>query len=185
MSNKVYYKKNSVIMGHAGNGKSRFIIKNLIPKIVQDKETYEVLTPSHDSANEYRKNKLNVKVIQGYGFRNNIPKSQHIIIDEIGMVSSNDWLVIIKCILLGKYVYCFGDFEQLSPVKSSKITNNFVESLFDCKVWFSENYRNNYSTAYYEKLINSKDSKFLYNEVMNKSCEDWTEDCLLVSYRIL
>tara|TARA_R110001592_G_scaffold1469_2_gene8786 strand:+ start:4104 stop:7376 length:3273 start_codon:yes stop_codon:yes gene_type:complete len=183
LNNTVPYKKNCIVMGYAGNGKSHFVKTELIPKIVEDNETYEVLTPSHDSANEYRRDQLSVRVIQGYTFNNKIPEQQHIIIDEIGMVSSNDWLVIIKCILLGKYVYCFGDFNQLSPVKSSKITRNFLESLFEYQVWFKENFRNNYSTDYYKELITSKDSKFLYNEVMNKSCENWSEGCILVAYR--
>ena len=172
-----------MVVGYAGNGKSFFVKNKLIPKIIEDNETYLVLTPSHDSANEYRKDKLKVRVIQGYSFRNKIPKAQHIIIDEIGMVSSNDWLVIIKCILLGKYVYCFGDFNQLSPVKSSKITQNFIESLFEYQVYFKENFRNNYKTDYYKKLITTSDSEYLYNEVINKSCENYSENCMLVSYR--
>ena len=183
LNNKVPYKKNCIVMGYAGNGKSHFVKTELIPKILEDNESYKVLTPSHDSANEYRRDKLQVRVIQGYSFMNQVPEQQHIIIDEIGMVSSHDWLVIIKCILLGKYVYCFGDFNQLSPVKSSKITRNFIESLFEYQVWFKENFRNNYSTDYYKKLITTQDSEYLYNEVRDKSCEEWSEGCLLVSYR--
>ena len=181
--NKVPYKKNSIVIGYAGNGKSHFVKSKLVPKILEDNETYTILTPSHDSASEYHKDKLKVRVIQGYSFKNQIPLEKHIIIDEIGMVSSNDWLVIIKCILLGKYVYCFGDFNQLSPVKSSKITLNFLESIFDTKVFFTENFRNNYSTDYYKKLITTTDGEFIWTEVMNKSCEEWSEDCMLVSYR--
>lgn len=183
LNNKVPYKNNCMVMGFAGNGKSHFVKTKLIPKILEDNETYKVLTPSHDSANEYRKDKLQVRVIQGYSFMNQIPDQKHIIIDEIGMVSSHDWLVIIKCILLGKHVYCFGDFNQLSPVKSSKITMNFIESIFDYSIWFKENFRNNYTRDYYKKLITTCDDEFLCNEVNNKSCEEWSEDCLLVSYR--
>lgn len=182
LTNQLPYKSVSIIEGHAGNGKSHFIINDLIPKIVNDNESYRVLTPSHDSANEYRKNNLNVRVIQGYQFKGIIPKEKHIIIDEIGMVSSNDWSVIIKCILLEKYVYCFGDFDQLEPVKSGKVTKNFLNSLFDNHITFTENYRNNYSKKYYQNLIKSDNNNYLYDEVKKVSINEWSNDCLLVSY---
>jgi len=180
--NKCPYKSVSMICGYAGNGKTHFVKSVLLKKIKDDQEDYLILTPSHDSSNEYRKDKLNCKVIQGFSYAGKIPNERHIIIDEIGMVSSSDWLIIIKCILLGKYVYCFGDFNQLPPVKSKCITENFINSLFDNIVWFGENYRNNFSTDYYKKLIETEDQTFLKNEI-KKVCEDrWSKDCMVVSY---
>lgn len=182
LKNKCPYKSVSMICGYAGNGKTYFVKNKLIERIKKDNEKYLILTPSHDSSNEYRKDNLNCKVIQGYSFRGQIPDEKHIIVDEIGMVSSSDWLIIIKCILLGKYVYCFGDFNQLPPVKSKCITQNFINSLFDNLVWFGENYRNNFNTDYYKKLIKTKDTKFLEDEVAKVCEKTWSKDCMVVSY---
>jgi len=175
--NKMIYKKNSCIRGLAGNGKTKFIITKLIPQIIKDKEEYLITTPSHDACDEYRKEKLNVSVIQ---YKTIIPDIKHLIVDEIGMVGTNDWNFIIRCIYLGINVYVFGDFDQLPPVKGKKITLNFLHSVFESFVSFTNNYRNNFEVSYYKSLINSNNDKYLQNEVKKHSEDKWDKDTQLI-----
>ena len=185
LENQMRYKSVSCVEGYAGNGKSHFVKSQLVEQLIKDDETFLILTPSHDSANEYRgyeKTWGKAKVIQGYTFNNFVPTAKHIIVDEIGMVSSMDWELIIKCIMLGKYVYVFGDFKQLPPVKGKKVTDNFINSIFDYRVNFAENFRNNFPLSYYDKLINTDDQQYLVDEMKKVSCDEWSEDCVMVSY---
>ena len=180
--NKMVYKNNSLVQGLAGNGKTTFINKTLIPRIEEDQQKYIVLTPSHDAAMDYRLNKRKISVIQKYQHQLLGPDIDHIIIDEIGMVGSKDWEIIIKCKMLGKYIYAFGDFNQLPPVKSKKVTKNFLNSIFESWVWFKHNYRNKFTIAYYKRLINYQGTKWLREQVRNVSEDVWEEDTMLICY---
>lgn len=175
------YGGTNLVEGDAGNGKSHFIRNKLVPRCQDEGDSYIILTPSHEAAKEYRQHKLNVKVIQGYA-NGKIPKQDHIIVDEIGMVCSKDWEVIVKCFLLGKHISCFGDFQQLAPPAGKKVTRQFLKSIFKNMCVFTENYRNNFTKAYYNKLKYSKDDDWLQQQVLKHSQKEYSQGTQIVAY---
>jgi hypothetical protein len=118
-----------IITGDAGNGKTYHVINKIIPKI---NGAYIVLSPSHSSLDEYRTNGIKCDVIQKYSLQNKVPVENTIIIDEIGMISYQDWGVIIKLIADGRDIYALGDFTQLLPYGMEKQIdgNLLMNSLF-------------------------------------------------------
>ena len=181
MEDVMAYGGTTLIEGDAGNGKSHFIRTKLVPRCKEEGHSYIILTPSHEAAKEYRQHKLNVRVIQGY-INGKIPDADHIIVDEIGMVCSKDWEVIVKCVLLKKHVSCFGDFQQLAPPAGKKVTRKFLKSIFETMVLFTENYRNNFTKEYYNKLKYCPDRKWLHQEVLLHSQDKYTEGTQIVAY---
>jgi hypothetical protein len=147
------YTENELYQQYAGGGKTYSIVNNVIPNTDKD---YIILSPSHVSIGEYRKNKFNCDVIQTYTLANKIPSENNIIIDEYGMLDTSAWLLIYKCILLDKNVRCWGDNQQLLPIGNKKS--------FDCENWLNYcfntidknwiNRRNNFTQEEYDKIIN-------------------------------
>jgi len=150
--------KNYLYDCYAGAGKTTKIIKDIIPEIKRKNQSYIVLTPSHNASKTYKKNKLNCKVIQTYGFSGKIPEEQNIIIDEIGLCDSRDNDVIYKCFLSGKNIYSFGDFKQLLPPTSGKHYNSeqYLKMIYGNIINMTTNWRNNFTLEYYNDLINNK-----------------------------
>ncbi len=169
---------NVLVQAYAGAGKTYHIINEVIPKI----ENYLILTPPHASIKEYRKNKLNCKVIQYYNYNfNEIPTEQTIIIDEIGMVDRLGWDFIYKCILMDKTIMAYGDFKQLLPVSSKGEMNSslWFDLAFKHKKIMKTNYRNTFTKEYYDSLINGKKS-YIKNEVMKYSTPMKDAELILV-----
>tara|TARA_R110000822_G_scaffold163778_1_gene304028 strand:- start:4702 stop:7755 length:3054 start_codon:yes stop_codon:yes gene_type:complete len=169
---------NVLVQAYAGAGKTYHIINEVIPKI----ENYLILTPSHASIKEYRKNKLNCKVIQYYTYNfNEIPIEDNIIIDEIGMVDRQGWDFIYKCILMGKTIMAYGDFKQLLPVSSKGEMNSslWFDLAFKHKKIMKTNYRNTFTKEYYDSLINGKKS-YITNEVVKASTPMKDAELILV-----
>jgi hypothetical protein len=154
---------------YAGTGKTYYIMNTLLPKFGkkaslyatdEDKYNYIVLTPSHSTIEDYRKQKYNCNVIQKYSSfgRCYVPEEKNIIIDEIGLCNREAMNVIHKCILAGKNIYSFGDFKQLLPVMEDMQFNNktYLEAVYKTHKILKENMRNDFEIDYYDKIIDGK-----------------------------
>lgn len=183
---------NYLNINYAGGGKSYDIINNLIPKFIQLDKKYIVLSPSHSSLADYKKNKLNSSVIQKYIFNNEIPTEEKIVIDEIGLCDKRANDVIYKCIIAGKQIFAYGDYNQLLPVLeySTFNSNAYLKLCYDRVKNNKTNFRNNFTTDYYDSLIQNKinliDEIKKYSTVnyydaeciicySNASCDEWNK----------
>jgi len=149
------YNNSSIHHGYAGCGKSYTIMNKIVPKILENKQSYIVLSPSHSSIEEYRNKKFNCNVIQTYVFNNKVPTEDIIIVDEMGLCNTRAFNVISKC-LINKKVMLYGDFKQELPVKDQHCDSPFFLNSHFKQFINYENHRNNYTTEYYDKLINSE-----------------------------
>jgi hypothetical protein len=169
-----------LITGNAGCGKSYDIMNNLIPSL--DK-SYLIVVPTNATMSEYKKKDFNVKVKQTFTLNNTIPEEDVIIIDEVGMSDYLDMKMIIKCIIAGKDIYAYGDFTQLLPVSCDKQINNdyLIKCLFNENINLDTNFRNNFTSKYYDKLRYKYNKEELINKV-NKHSTDWKEAQYIIVY---
>lgn len=138
--------------GYAGSGKTYKIINKLIPKL---DDSYIVLSPSHSSIEDYRLHNKNCQVIQYYDYNNEIPQEDIIIVDEIGLCNTSANNTIYKCMLSGKKIYCYGDYNQLDPVNDRPCdTQRYLNYAYKHKYMMKTNARNNFTNDYYDNLIN-------------------------------
>ena len=164
---------------YAGAGKTYDILNNIIPKVIN----YRVLTPSHASLKEYRENNIVCDVIQKYTLNGRIPDENIVIIDEIGMIDRVGCDLIYKCILEGKQIIAYGDFQQLKPVKSQPNASElWLDLAFSRRKELRTNFRNNFKKEYYDSLIRSKDKKYLTKEIKKWSI-DYKEADVIICYR--
>ena len=164
---KNYNNTGTLALGDAGNGKTYQIINNVIPKLITDKKSYIVLSPSHATITEYKQNNLNCDVVQKYLFKQNyLPVEDVIIVDEIGMIGVSGWNMLYKCKLIGKDIRVYGDMGQLIPVESKLCDNpNFFNLMFKNQITLNKNYRNNFTKQYYNKL-KTKSIELAHQEVL-------------------
>jgi len=174
-------------IGYAGCGKTYHIINNVIPKyhdnkLEKDKQNYIVLTPTNISLDEYQKEDFNCDVIQSNTFNSNkIPKEQNIIVDEIGMVDNAGWCMLFRCFLVGKNIMGFGDFNQLKPVNGKSCDNhNFHKLIFNKIIYNKNNYRNNFTTEFYDNIINNNVNA---SELINKYNTKFDEAEIIIAYK--
>ena len=172
---------NILYNSYAGAGKTHTIINEIIPKY----DNYIILTPSHNSAKEYYKLNVNCKVIQTYTYNNTIPDENVVIIDEIGLCDRDAHNLIYKCMLSGKKLYGLGDFRQLLPINEDKHfnTQNYLNHIFSEIKDIKTNYRNTFTTDYYDNLINSTDNIFLTNEVKKYNNKDYKTADIVICCR--
>ena len=188
--NKPINEENIIWVDYAGSGKTYYIINELIPQIknnvFQDsKDNFIVLTPSHSACKDYRKNKINCSVIQKYTYSyNNIPEEENIIVDEIGMVDKQGLDLLIKASLMGKKIFAFGDYKQLPPVSCGVSLNNkiFLNLLYSKQTTLSTNYRNDFTTEYYDKLINQTNQEKLISQVEKYNGKSWKKAEVIICY---
>ena len=169
-----------LILGNAGCGKSYDIMHNLIPKLTKN---YLILAPTNSTMAEYKINNFNVKVKQTFTFLNTIPNEDIVIIDEVGMSDDADFKVIVKCILAGKDVYAYGDFSQLLPVgvTEQKDGKFIIDMLFGEVVYMKTNYRNKFTSKYYDDLRYNYNKTELIKEVKKYSTK-WTDAEFIIAY---
>ena len=146
------YTDNELYQQYAGGGKTYTIVNDVIPSI---KDDYIILSPSHISIAEYRKNNYVCDVIQAYTLSNRVPNQNTIIIDEYGMLDNSAWILIYKCMLLGKTIKCWGDNQQLLPVghKASFDNKNWLEYCFNKIDTSWVNRRNGFTKEEYDSII--------------------------------
>ena len=158
---------NELYQQYAGGGKSYTIKNNVIPQL----EDYIIISPSHISIAEYRKNNYVCDVIQTFTLQNRVPSQKTIIIDEYGMLDTSAWVLIYKCILLGKNIKCWGDNKQLLPVGDlhSFDNENWLKYCFGKidTTWI--NRRNGFSQEFYDKIIDCDDPDKLLSVVQKYS----------------
>lgn len=169
-------------MKYAGNGKTHYIVNDLVPKLKKEGKSYIVLTPTHSTLEEYKYiseclekkekfyksqnlpydpckvGKINCAIIQEFSLRNMVPKEDYIIIDEIGFCGAEIHDLLYKLNYLNKSFECFGDFNQLMPV-GEKIPYNqkhYINYMFDSVRTEFSNYRNNFSKDFYNSIIKNK-----------------------------
>tara|TARA_R110000764_G_scaffold43856_1_gene98629 strand:+ start:598 stop:3768 length:3171 start_codon:yes stop_codon:yes gene_type:complete len=164
---------------YAGAGKTYDILNEIVPKV----KNYIVLTPSHASLKEYRIKNINCSVIQRYTLKKIIPTEHIIIIDEIGMIDKVGCDLIYKCILEGKQIIAYGDFQQLRPVRGNVNNSNlWLDLAFSRRKKLTTNFRNNFSKEYYDSLIKSKNIKYLTKEI-KKWAIDYKKADVIICYR--
>lgn len=165
---------------YAGAGKTYYINNVLLPQIGDD---YVVLTPSHASLEDYERCGIKCEVIQKYQFSGEIPSARNIIIDEVGMVSLQGNTVIVKCALWGKNIYSFGDFKQLKPVNSEPCNNPiYLNYLYKTTTALGTNYRNHFTTEYYDKLREMADPEEIEAEIKKYNTANYYDAETVICY---
>lgn len=170
---------------YAGAGKTYDIIENLVPRIEAEGKSYIVLTPTHKTLEEYIRKGVNATVIQTFVYSGDIPEEDYVIVDEIGFVGAECHDVLYKIALAGKHLECYGDFNQLPPPDSNGMTygqRHYLKYMFTTIDTNFVNMRNGFTTEYYDKLINSKDTSWLAKQVRKYSAESYTDAEKIVCY---
>lgn len=150
--------RNNVLYdAYAGHGKTHWIKTNLIPRLIAAEKSYIVLSPSHSTIKEYRKDNLCCDVIQKYE-HHELPTANVIIIDEIGLCGKKANDTIYRLMVLGRKIHSFGDFNQLLPVNEDAHFNNkiYLDAVYRTRRSFKNNHRNDFTKSYYDDLINMK-----------------------------
>ena len=169
-------------MQYAGAGKTTYILKTLIPNLLNSgyaKEDIIVLTPTHYTLAEYKRAGVNCEIIQKYTFDNTIAQEKYVIIDEIGCIETSCHDMLYKLVHAGKNIECFGDFNQLQPVGEEQKLNkeHYLKYLFKEINTEFKNYRNNFSKHYYNFLISFNDDEHLceeaWQEILVKNIKKW------------
>lgn len=164
----------------AGCGKTYTILNNIIKNL----DNYIILTPSYETLKPFKN--LNSFVIAKFSLTDKIPKEHNIIIDEIGMINSNDWNFLFKCKEFNKKIIGLGDFHQLPPPEKEKnnVYNNplYIDYIFNKKIKLEKNYRNNFSKEYYQSLYLSNNKTYLLNEI-EKYNTNYKDAEVTIAYR--
>jgi hypothetical protein len=168
---------NKLFADYAGSGKTHYIINELIPKL----DDFIVVSPSHASIREYRSKKINCNVIQRYSLSHTIPTEKNIIVDEIGMLDNQANNILIKCAMLGKNIYSFGDFQQLPPVNSERCNSPiYLNYLYGEITKLGTNYRNDFTFEYYDSLITM--TKNILAEINKYNSKSYEEAETIITY---
>lgn len=152
---------------YAGSGKTTYIVEKLVPRLIKKKISYIVLTPSHQTLSEYKNEGINCEIIQKYMFNKMIPDEKYIIVDEVGFIGRKCHDFLYKLVHNHKDLEVFGDFNQMLPIGEIKPNNqpHYLKYMFTEINTDFTNYRNKFTTDYYDKLINSKNKEYLQSEV--------------------
>ena len=184
-------------MQYAGSGKTTYIIKKLIPKLLKTgytKDDIIVLTPTHYTLAEYKREGINCEIIQKYTFDNTIAKEKYVIVDEIGCIETSCHDMLYKLVQAGKNIECFGDFNQLQPIGEDEQLNqeHYLNYLFKEINTDFTNYRNKFTKEYYDSLIFSKvdiskkddvNRSRLISEITKWQAKNWKKADYIVCFR--
>lgn len=171
---------------YAGAGKTTYVVNELVPRLRKEGKSFVVLAPTRRTWYEYVKAGVNCEIMQKFVFAKTIPKEDYIIIDEIGFVDSACHDVLYNINRANKSFECFGDFNQLQPVKEDRPLNqpHYLKYMFNKFDSNFINYRNNFTTKYYDSLINSNDKIHLENEINKWATTDMMKADYILCYRI-
>ena len=106
-----------------------------------------------------------------------------IFIDEIGMCDymAND--LLLKCALLEKNIYSYGDFKQLKPVNGNKCNSDiFINLMYKNKSKLGTNHRNHFTFEYYDYLLNETNLKTLYKEIDKYNSKNYYDADTIICY---
>lgn len=171
---------------YAGCGKTYHIKNKLIPEIELRDEDYIVLTPSNKALDAYRSDEEFSKfcaVVSKYTLSQTIPSEQNIIIDEFFMCDKQAHYLIIKCILLGKNVYCYGDSKQLLNPEDHEPLNstNYIKQIFTTQETLTTNYRNDFTNQYYDDLCDGHLNNT--EEIKKHSTKNYNDADVIICYK--
>ena len=173
---------NTLITGYAGNGKSHRIAHSDLTDTI-------ILSSKHSAIKQHRANNFNAEVIQKFccwGPKTGIviPKESTIIIDECGLLTSEHWDFLYRCFLLGKKIIAYGDFNQLLPTNEVKSFNQplFINQMFHHQEVMNTNWRNDFTTTYYDSLINGT-PEYCLQELIKHSTKLPEEADVIIAYR--
>jgi len=174
---------NTLITGPAGNGKSYYIQHMDLTDAI-------ILSSKHSAIRQHREKGLNAEVIQKFsGFSdvtlNKIPVENHIIVEECGILTRQNWDFLFKCVLLNKKLTILGDFNQLLPVDEIHTFNQpaFINMIFKNQSEMNKNWRNSFTQDYYDSLINSTDKEYLKQEILKYSTQTPKDANVIIAYR--
>jgi len=175
---------NTLITGYAGNGKSYHIQNKM------DLTDSIILSSKHSAIRQHKEKGLKAEVIQKYcSFMKNqptiFPNEKHIIVEECGILTRDQFDYLHKCVLLGKKLTLFGDFNQLLPVNEIYTFNRplYINMIFKNQTPKLENHRNHFTQEYYDSLINSTDKEYLKQEILKYSTKTPEEADVIIAYR--
>jgi hypothetical protein len=139
--------------------------------LIAEGKSYIVLTPTHKTLTEYQQADIRCEVIQKYIFSGTIPDEEYIIVDEVGFITLECHDVLYKIVQAGRSLECFGDFKQLPPVDEPHTYDqpHYLNYMFTEIDTDYTNYRNNFTTKYYDSLINSENKGFLIKQIKKHS----------------
>ena len=122
--NKYYFN-----LQYAGGGKTTNI-KNIIDKELKKNKNYEyvIISPYNDFLIEYRKNGYKAHTIAHYKLHNIEIKEKNIFVDEYGICGVEDNLYLFRH--KNKNIYFYGDMNQLQPVQSNNLNNDFIKKIY-------------------------------------------------------
>ncbi len=169
---------NLLITGYAGNGKSYHIKHNLYT------ENAIIISTKHSAIAQHRKEGLNAQVIQAYEYSNTLPTENIIIVEECGLLDKQQWDILYKCSLLNKQIIALGDFQQLLPVEQQAPFNSpqFINHLFNTHETKNDNYRNHFTTDYYDSLLTGS-KEYLKEQLLTHSTKTPEEADMVIAYR--
>lgn len=174
---------NTLITGPAGNGKSYHIQNKM------DLTDAIILSSKHSAIRQHREKGLNAHVIQKFCgvsevTKITIPKENHIIVEECGILTRQHWDFLFKCVLLNKKLTILGDFDQLLPVDESKPYNQpaFLNMIFNNQQTKNENWRNDFTLEYYKSLL-SGNKEYLEQELKKYSTKNPEDADVIIAYR--
>jgi hypothetical protein len=169
---------NTLILGHAGNGKSHHIQHSDLTDSI-------ILSSKHSAIRQHREKGFNAQVIQKYEFNKSIPTESHIIVEECGILTRNHWDLLFKCILLKKKLTIYGDFEQLLPVEEIHTFNRpqWLNMVFHTQTTLNTNWRNHFTPEYYRSLYTSTDPNYLKEQLLLHSTKTPEEADVIIAYR--
>jgi hypothetical protein len=172
---------NTLITGYAGNGKS-YHIQHM------DLTDSIILSSKHSAITQHRNKHLKAEVIQKYcAWTNNqttrIPDEHHIIIEECGILTKEHWDFLFKCFLLKKKLTVLGDFGQLLPFGELASFDQpaFLNMMFSNQYQKLENWRNNFTFAYYESLKHGT-PEYLEQEIKKYSTQKPEDADIIIVY---
>lgn len=178
--------RRKLFMCYAGCGKTYHALHTQIPEL---KGSIAVLTPTNKSLEEFRKefakgnlDGIEINLYHKYTESGTIPDYDNLIVDEFFMCSKSLHLLLYKCARLKKNIFCYGDPNQLEPVKEREKYNNpqYLSFLFNETGELDVNYRNDFTKEYYDSIINATRNFYsdlgpiLTHEERMKSFEDGT-----------
>ncbi len=203
MNKKERLNKTYLNLSYAGCGKTT-MIREIIKSM--DKSKTIILSPTHKALATFRIEGYNCAPIFEYCDKKAMDIYDNIIVDEISMLNSSCFEIILKFIMNGKNVYCFGDFRQLPPITERDSTRtvttqnygsmyglyceNMIKYMFDEIVYPRDpsvmNRRNNFSFDYYESfqkmMTGERIKEVMKYSVKNFSDLDFTKNEFVITY---
>ena len=166
---------------YAGCGKSYFIKEEIKNRQLED---YLIISPSWNALKEFLEEGFNATTVQKWSNFDRIPDEKYIYIDEMGLMDADGWKMVYKMYKMGKVISGFGDFKQLLPAIDKRRFNqpNFIDKIFTHKLQMNNNYRNTFTKNYYDKLLDTKQSKNWKRQQVFTNNVDWKVAEKIIAY---